>query len=141
MLQLSVKSDAVMRAVDTNVLVRLFVNDEPKQTAAARQALAAGPTFVPKTVLLELEWVLRSLYGYASVAIASAIEDLISAPDADIEDETTVRRALGWFRQGIDFADALHLASSGHANAFITFDKAMRRRATTLGAEPTVTAL
>lgn len=121
-----------MRAVDTNVLVRLFVNHEPRQTDAARQALASAPIFVPKTVILELEWVLRSLYTFAPGAIASAVEDLISAPDAEIEDEAAVHRAVGWFRQGIDFADALHLASSGHAGVFMTFDNAMRRRATNL---------
>ena len=63
-----------MRAVDTNILVRLFVNDDPKQAAAARQVVAAEPIFVSKTVILELEWVLRSLYRHAPDAIASAIE-------------------------------------------------------------------
>ena len=129
-----------MRAVDTNVLVRLFVSDDPKQAAAARQAVAAEPIFVPKTVILELEWVLRSLYGHAPGAIAAAIEGLISAPDAEIEDVAAVRRAVAWFRQGIDFADALHLASSGHVDAFLTFDNSLRRRASALGAKPTVAA-
>jgi predicted nucleic-acid-binding protein len=129
-----------MRAVDTNVLLRLFVNDDPKQVAAVRQAVAAGLIFVPKTVILELEWVLRSLYGNAPDAIASAFEDLMSAPDAEIEDVTAVRRAIGWFRQGFDFADALHLASSGHTDEFLTFDASMRRRASTLGLKPRVTA-
>lgn len=129
-----------MRAVDTNILVRLFVNDDPKQAAAARQAVAAEPIFVPKTVILELEWVLRSLYGHSPDAIASAVDELISAPDAEIEDVTAVRRAIVWFRRGVDFADALHLASSGHVDAFLTFDATMRRRAAAIGVRPPVAA-
>ncbi len=127
-----------MRAVDTNVLVRLFVNDDPKQFAASRQALAAEATFVPKSVIVELEWVLRGAYGQPRVAIASILEDLLSKADVEVEDSAAVAQAVEWFKAGMDLADAVHLASSRHVGAFLTFDLAMRRRASRLGARPTV---
>jgi len=125
-----------MRAVDTNVIVRLIVNDDPVQAAAAHRAMSAELVFIPKTVLLEVEWVLRSGYGRQAATIAAAIEALLATADITIEDSAAVSRAVGWFRRGMDFADALHLASSSSANAFLTFDAALRRRASALVATP-----
>jgi predicted nucleic-acid-binding protein len=129
-----------MRAVDTNILVRLFVNDEPEQFAAAQRALASGPIFIPKTVILECEWVLRGIYGYPRAEIAGVIEGLLSKADVQLEDSVSVERALDWFKRGMDLADALHLASSGHVEAFVSFDNGMRRRSSTIGTEPSVVA-
>ena len=129
-----------MRAVDTNVLVRLIVDDDPAQADAAQRAMASEPVFVPKTVVLELEWVLRSVYELSPTTIATAIEGLLSAADVSVEDATAIRRAVGWFKDGLDLADALHLASSSHADAFVTFDAAMRRRASAIGVRPRVAA-
>jgi predicted nucleic-acid-binding protein len=125
-----------MRAVDTNVLVRLFVNDDPKQFAAATQALAAEPVYIPKSVLVELEWVLRAVYGHSRTVIGPILEGLMSKADVEIEDDKAVSRALDWFKRGMDFADAVHLASSRHVRSFLTFDAALRRRVTVLGAAP-----
>ena len=129
-----------MRAVDTNVVVRLIVNDDPAQTAAAHRAMSAEPILVPKSVVLETEWVLRSVYRLPSATIATAIERLLGMVDVDVEDSIAVGRAVTWFKRGLDFADALHLASSGNADAFLTFDVAMRRKASTLGATPPAVA-
>lgn len=125
-----------MRAVDTNVLVRLLVNDDPGQAEAAQRAMSAELAFVPKTVVIELEWVLRSAYGQARSEIASAIEGLLAAAGIVVEDSAAVERAVAWFKRGIDFADALHLASSGHVDAFVTFDAVLRRRAAAIGVDP-----
>jgi predicted nucleic-acid-binding protein len=127
-----------LRAVNTNVLVRLLVNDDPAEADAAQQAMAAAPVFVPKTVLLEMEWVLRSAYKRSPAAIAVGIEGLLAAAGISVEDAAPVRRAVAWFREGLDFTDALHLASSGHVDAFVTFDATMRRRAAALGVSPPV---
>lgn len=129
-----------MRAVDTNLVLRLIVNDDPAQTAVARRAMAAEPVFIPKTVILELEWVLRSVYQRPPTLIATALAALLNATDIHVEDSATVGRAIDWFRRGLDLADALHLASSSHADGFLTFDSAMRRRATRLEAQPTTIA-
>lgn len=129
-----------MRAVDTNVVVRLLVNDEPTQAEAAQRAMAAEPAFLPKTVVIELEWVLRSAYGRSRAEIAAAVEGLLAAAGIVVEDAAAVGRAVAWFKDGIDFADALHLASSGHADAFVTFDGDLRRRAARLSVKPPVVA-
>jgi predicted nucleic-acid-binding protein len=129
-----------LRAVDTNVLVRLIVDDDPAQADAAQRAMASESVFVPKTVVLELEWVLRSVYELSSTTIATVIEGLLSAADVLVEDATAISRAVAWFKDGLDLADALHLASSSHVGAFITFDAAMRRRAAAMGVRPPVAA-
>ncbi|UYN94640.1 MAG: type II toxin-antitoxin system VapC family toxin [Enhydrobacter sp.] len=129
-----------MRAVDTNLVVRLFAQDDAEQVKAARQALASDTVFIPKSVILEFEWVMRGVYRQSAAAIASAIETILATGNVEVEDAATVARAVGWFRRGMDLADAVHLASSGHADWFVTFDAAMRRRATALKAKPEVIA-
>jgi predicted nucleic-acid-binding protein len=129
-----------MRAVDTNILVRLFVRDDLVQAAAARRAAASDTIFVPKTVIVEFEWVLRGVYNQTRTTIAASITALLDTADVEVEDSAAVARAVDWFRRGMDLADALHLASSGHAAAFLTFDVPMRRRASALAAQPPVVA-
>ena len=129
-----------MRAVDTNVLVRLFVHDDSEQVKAAAKALASGPIFISKSVIVELEWVLRGVYGRPPAEIASLLEQLISKADVDVEDAAAVTRAISWFKRGMDLADAVHLASSRHVDSFLTFDTALRRRAAVLGAAPRAVA-
>ena len=129
-----------MRAVDTNVIVRVFAEDDPEQADTADGVLAADAVFLPKTVILEFEWVMRSVYRKPAAAIAAAIERMLETANVQVEDQTAVTRAVAWFRQGMDFADALHLASSGHADAFVTFDVDLRRQAARLGVKPPVVA-
>ena len=128
-----------MRAVDTNVIVRLFARDDAEQVAAARQALT-GAVFVPKSVVMELEWVLRGVYREPREKIIAAIEMIPGTADAHIEDAASIERALDWFRRGMDFADAIHLASSGHVDAFVSFDIGMRRQATAMKLSPPAVA-
>ena len=118
-----------MRAVDTNVLVRVLVNDDPGQGRRALALMRTHPVWVAKTVLLETEWVLRSLYQFDRQQIADALERLAGLANVQVEDPRCVHTALGWFRDGLDFADALHLASRGDAEAFVSFDARFRRRA------------
>jgi predicted nucleic-acid-binding protein len=116
-------------AVDTNVLVRYLVEDDVRQTDRAEAVLRSGAVMVPNTVLLETEWVLRTSYRFDRSAIADGIKKLLGLPGVQSEDGTTAGQALAWYAQGLDFADALHLASSGRAEAFATFDQALRRKA------------
>jgi predicted nucleic-acid-binding protein len=120
-------------AADTNVIVRLLTGDEPRQTERARQLFETETVFLPKTVLLECEWVLRRLYRLERLAINRALEDLLSLPNVRGEDEPLLRQALAWNREGMDFADAVHLASSRTATRFATFDRPMIRAATVTG--------
>jgi predicted nucleic-acid-binding protein len=116
-------------ALDTNVVVRFLTRDDPGQALRARALIETGAAFVPRTVVLETEWVLRTIYRFDRAAIAAGLMRLLGLPGVEIEDRPTVARALDWCGQGLDFADALHLASSARAEAFATFDRALRRKA------------
>jgi len=122
-----------MIAVDTNILVRLLTFDDAAQGQRARRLFESNGIFVPKTVLLETEWVLRSLYGFERERIADALRGLIALENLDCEDLNSVQYALDWVDQGLDFADALHLASSLAVKRFASFDDKLRKRAQVLG--------
>jgi predicted nucleic-acid-binding protein len=117
-----------MLALDTNVLARYYVREDGgpatgAQQEAARRIMEGGAKlFVAKTVLLELEWVLRGVYGHKTQAVCRVLDHLLGLDHVEIEDRTSVERALGNLRRGIDFADALHHASSRDCEAFLTFD-------------------
>jgi predicted nucleic acid-binding protein len=121
-----------MLAIDTNVLVRYLAADDPSQAARARRLIENNEVFVPTTVLLESEWVLRRVYRYAPAELAAALSDFCGLPQVTLEDEPTVGRALGWMRDGLDFADALHVAACSHCDAFISFDRALAKAANAL---------
>ena len=112
-----------MRAVDTNVLVRFLTADDVAQFRRARKVMEGGTVFVPKTVLLETEWVLRRAYALSRADISSTYEALAGAAEIELEDADAVLHALAWFRGGMDFADALHIASRPNTAEFLTFDK------------------
>lgn len=127
-----------MVAVDTNVLVRFLVRDEPEQASRAASLIRRENVWVPKTVLLETEWVLRSLYEFSAEAVAGALEALAGLSTIVLEDEVAVAKALAWFKDGLDFADALHLASVARATPFATFDRKLARAASRLAGVETI---
>lgn len=118
-----------MRAIDTNVIVRLLTADDPVQAEAAKQVIQEGDVFIGVTVLLETEWVLRAAYGFGAVDIASAIRGLAGLPQVTVEEAGAVAQALDGMAKGMDFADALHLARAQHCSAFVTFDRKMASKA------------
>jgi predicted nucleic-acid-binding protein len=122
-----------MIAVDTNVLVRLLTQDDPKQAAAARSLFAAEPIWIAKTVLLETAWVLRSLYGFEESAIRDAFTRLLGLKNVRSEDEPSVSAALALTVHGIEFADAMHLSSRPPGAVFVSFDQFFIRRAKRAG--------
>jgi predicted nucleic-acid-binding protein len=128
-------------AVDTNVVVRLLTGDDPDQAARAKALFAAETIWLPKTVMLESEWVLRRLYGLSRAQVAEALTVLAALPNVRCEDEAAIVDGLRWAMAGLDFADALHLASARSAQAFTTFDTALVRRARSAAADIAVTAL
>ena len=123
-----------MTALDTNVLVRIITNDDRAQaTRAARFLREEDRVFISKTVLLELEWVLRSAYKVGPKALISALRDVLSVFNVEIEDDAAVMQAIEWFEKGMDFADALHVASAGRERSFATFDHRLRQKVRRLG--------
>lgn len=131
-----------MKAVDTNVLARFFIND-PDDAEAALQKPAAvtalsGPVFVPSSVMLEFEWVMRGFYELSREDIQNVFQSLCGLENVMIEDREIVLSALTAYQQGLDFADALHLARSGRCRAFLTFDQRLQKRAKAVGLSPIV---
>lgn len=119
-----------MPGLDTNLLVRWLVDDDDVQTAQV-QALfdatrRAGDTlFVPTTVVLELEWVLRSRYGMDKSAVLLGLNALLETREVELQAESALERALHLYRLGrSEFADCLHAglcSVAGHA-PLLTFD-------------------
>jgi predicted nucleic-acid-binding protein len=118
-----------MIAVDTNVLVRLLAEDDPAQAERAARLFAENEIFIPKTVRLETEWVLRHAYEIDRKGILEAFHRVKGLADVKLEDPQAVSTAVLWYAEGIDFADALHLGSSGNVEGFATFDRSLLRKA------------
>jgi len=129
------------QAIDTNLLVRLVTNDDPDQARRAAAAIdACEACFVPLTVSLELEWVLRGAYRLSTEAVVDAFEALLGVRHLHFEQEPTVRAALALHRQGLDFADALHHRSSASCAVLLSFDRALIHQAERLQLHPQVQA-
>ena len=134
-----------MRALDTNVLARFFVDDADdaqavKQRPAAVAALSER-SFVSVTVLLELEWVMRGFYELPKRDVSRVLRALTSIEHITLEDRDAVLAALDTFDKGLDSSDALHLARSSRASGFATFDQRLAKRAKGLALTPPVELL
>jgi predicted nucleic-acid-binding protein len=127
-----------VRAVDTNVLVRYLVADDAAQFRHARRVMESGGVFVAKSVLLETEWVLRRALALKRPQLLAVLDGLAGAAEVELEDRVTVLRAIEGFRAGMDFADALHVASRGPAADFVTFDRDLASAARKAGVEGVV---
>jgi predicted nucleic-acid-binding protein len=115
-----------MRAVDTNVLVRLVTRDDPAQVAAAEAFVAKG-AWVSHLVLAEMTWVLGAAYSVDHGAIATAVEMLLSHENLTLQDADAVAAALRHYRRrpSLGFSDCLVLETArkaGHV-PLGTFDK------------------
>ena len=134
-----------MRALDTNVLARFFVDDaDDPQTARQQPAAVAAlgqRAFVTVTVLLEFEWVMRGFYELSTKDISRVLRALASIEHVTLEDRDAVLAAVDGFDKGLDFADSLHLARSSRASAFATFNQKLAKRAKRLALAPPVELL
>ena len=115
-----------MRAVDTNVLVRLVTRDEARQVAAAEAFVEKG-AWVPQLAFAEATWVLSAAYDLNAAAIATAIEMLLNHKDLTLEESEVVSNALEAFRKrpALGFSDCLMLEvarKAGHL-PLGTFDR------------------
>lgn len=117
-----------MRALDTNVVLRLLIVDDPLQLAVAER-LIEEPAYLPLTVLMETVWVLRSRYGMGRDALARALNSLLDAQELSIEGADLLPWIIDRIDDGADAADMIHLAASRHATSFATFDRDLARRA------------
>lgn len=125
-----------MPGLDTNVLLRWLVEDDAAQADRVQVLLEAAlagadALFVPITVVLELERVLRSRYRFGKGEVVSVFTALLETHELDIQSESAVERALYLYREGAEFADCLHAGLSGAAgrSPLLTFDKQAARLA------------
>jgi predicted nucleic-acid-binding protein len=120
-----------MRAVDTNVLVRLVTRDHPGQVAPAEAFVAKG-AWVSHLALAEATWVLSAVYDLDASALATAIEMLLNHKDLTLEESEVVSSALDRFRKrpALGFSDCLMLEvarKAGHL-PLGTFDRNLGKR-------------
>lgn len=131
-----------MRALDTNVLARFFIDDADDVQAVRQRpaavAVMSERSFVSVTVLLEFEWVMRGFYALPAKDTARVLRALASIQHLTLEDRDAVLGALDAFDKGLDLADALHLARSSRASGFATFDRRLAKRAKGLALGPPV---
>lgn len=130
-----------MMALDTNLLARLLLRDDKRQHARVVQLLAGKQDFTaPVTVMLELVWVLEA-NSLAPSDIVRGLNLLLGLPNFKPQQADALRLAMAAYAQGLDFADALHLALSYGNQELATFDKAFARKAAKLGLLPPVVAV
>lgn len=124
-----------MPGLDTNVLVRWLVEDDDKQAARAKELFEAARAdqtvyFVPSTVMLELEWVLRSRYQFDKATVLGTFNALLETQELEFQGEAALERALHLYRLGAaEFADCLHIGHCGSVNRapLLTFDEKAAR--------------
>jgi predicted nucleic-acid-binding protein len=120
--------------VDTNVLVRAVVQDDPAQAAIASKTLKTETIAVGVSCLCEFVWVLRRVYGFRPPAIAAAIRELLSATNVEAN-RPAVEAGLAMLDAGGDFADGV-IAYEGQwlgAETFVSFDAKAVKMLTALG--------
>jgi predicted nucleic-acid-binding protein len=121
-----------MAALDTNILVRYLVQDDAAQLAAARRLIRKcvneGQTlYVPVSVSVELEWVLRSSFGFGKEEVVQTLSQLLAAAELSFESEGALEFALLLYKKGsADYSDCVHVALAAQAGEqpLWTFDKA-----------------
>ena len=130
-----------MTSLDTNIVVRVVTGDDPEQLEQALTAMRSQALWLSKSVLLETEWVLRYSYKISPAVIQETLRRLLGLSNLTVEDRQAVLTALDWFAGGMDFADALHLASSRKADEFVTFDQPLAKKGASLETSPPVRLL
>jgi predicted nucleic acid-binding protein len=125
-----------MLAIDTNIVVRYVVGDGGDEYSRAVDIVENNPVSIAVTVILETEWVLLHAYKLPRNVVLLAFERLFGLPTVSASEPVILRKALSLAGSGVDFADALHLAQAGPRDTFVTFDKALAKRAARHGGVP-----
>jgi len=115
--------------LDTNIVVRYLVQDEPDQSATASTVIEAlteqDPGFLSLVTVVELYWVLRRAYKISTARCAELVEGLLDARELRVDQDSIVRAALTASRGGLDFADAViaELGRVARCEHTVTFDQ------------------
>ena len=117
-----------MKSLDTNVLARFLLGDDPEQEVMA-DSIMRSDVIVPITVLLETAWLLAFRYGRSRGEVADVLSRVVAMSNVAVADEPRILWALDRLRRGADLADMFHLVESRDASCFSTFDRSLRRSA------------
>ncbi len=117
-----------MIAIDTNIIIRLLTKDDVKQYAGSRKLFETEEIYIPDTVILETEWVLRYAYDFLHEDICTAFRKLFGLPNVKLANDFVAAQAIDWHQQGLDFADAFHLALSQNVPVLKTFDDSFTKK-------------
>jgi predicted nucleic-acid-binding protein len=118
-----------MLAIDTNIVIRFLTGDHEAQARQALDIVSNSDVFVPVTVILEAEWVLRDVYEMPRDEVIRELRRFCGMERVTVGAAEAVWRALDYAEQGLDVADALHLAQTLECEAFVTFDGPLARKA------------
>jgi len=118
-----------MIAVDTNILVRLLTQDDEQQYIHSLKLFQENDIFVPNSVILETEWMLRFAYHFQPKEICTGFRNLLGLQNVSVTNPTLIAQVLKWHEDGLDFTDAFHLAQSHNCSSFHTFDDKFVKRA------------
>jgi predicted nucleic-acid-binding protein len=118
-----------MISVDTNVIVRLLTGDDQLHFEKAKILFSKENIIITTTVILECEWVLRYAYHFEQTEITNAFKALFGLSNVQLQNPHVIADAIEWHQNGMDFADAIHLAQSKESEAFATFDKKLIKSA------------
>ena len=112
-----------MISVDTNIIIRLLTRDDETQFRKVYRLFEAEDIFIPDTVIMESEWVLRFAYEFDPGQVSDALTRLFGLPNVHLSSPQRIAQAIEWHRRGLDFANALHLSHSQEQHRLVTFDK------------------
>lgn len=120
-----------MNAVDTNILVRYFLEDDETQFQIVKEFLSNKVTFISQTVLLETLWALKYIYDFSPHNILVGLDQLLDVEQFFFECEDRIQKVLEWCQStNMDIADAFHLAATmENEHKMVTFDKSFVREA------------
>jgi predicted nucleic-acid-binding protein len=127
-----------MIAVDTNIVLRLMVNDDTRMSEIATRLLSGEGIFVARTVLLECHWVLTSCMGCTAIDATARIARIVGHAGLRVEGGERTLAGVAAAVDGLDFEDALHLCGTPENIVFATFDKKLKSRATRMAFPITV---
>lgn len=118
-----------MVAIDTNIIVRFVMRDDEAQYQASYEIFLSEEVYIPDTVILEVEWVLRYAYDFSPTAICQALRKVFGLKNVHLNNAQRIAQVMTWHEAGLDFADAFHLAQSQQCQALKTFDEKFVKRA------------
>lgn len=118
-----------MIAIDTNIVVRFLTGDDKEQFQKAHELFKHNDVFIPDTVVLESEWVLRFAYDFNRENICDAFNKLFGLPNVYLSNPVLIAQSIQWHKKGLDFADALHLVQCQQYSQLFTFDNKLVKKA------------